>query len=291
MAENKLVLIHENLNQLLNDKSSALPKGFNQTRFLQNAMTVLQDTKDIQKMEPTSVARTLLRGAFLGLDFVNKECYAIPYGNSLQFQTDYKGEIKLAKKYSINKIKDIYAKLVRKGDLFEEYISHGQQIVNFTPKPFSDGEIIGVFAVCYYRDGSMIVESMSHAEVGKVRDTYSKVPGGKAWKESFGEMTKKTCLRRLCKLIELEFDSIEQAQSYKDSSDFDVENEIAYEPIEMPTPKAVTGAKEAQPDEFDSHKGIDPKGQTDDALTESVGDENAEPPDDIPMPVQKDLGV
>ena len=255
MAENKLVLIHSNLQKLLKSKAEALPKNFNETRFIQNAMAVLQDTKDIEKMEPVSVARTMLKGAFLGLDFFNKECYAIPYGNKLNFQTDYKGEIKLAKKYSLKKITDIYAKLVRAGDTFLEYVAKGQQYVDFKPKPFNDGDIIGVFAVCLYEDGSMLYETMTTGEVDSVRTVYSKMPDGKAWKFSKGEMTKKTCLRRLCKLIELEFDSIEQAQAYKDSADVDFAEEVHYEPIPMPVEKkpVTTGeTKTPEPKEDDS---------------------------------------
>jgi len=246
MAENQLVLIHSNLQKLLKEKAKALPKNFNETRFLQNAMVVLQDTKGIEKMQPVSVARTMLKGAFLGLDFFNKEAYAIPYGDHLQFQTDYKGEIKLAKKYSIKKIQDIYAKLVRKGDQFTEYVDHGKQVVDFYPIAFNKAEIIGVFAVCYYQDGSMLYESMTVEEVNKVRDTYSKVPGGKAWKESYGEMVRKTCLRRLCKFIELEFDDIEQAKAYEDGADVEFTEEIPYEPIEMP--KAIETPSENAPE-------------------------------------------
>jgi recombination protein RecT len=233
MAEDKLVIVHNNLQKLLKDKAAAMPKNFNQTRFLQNCMTVLQDVKDIQKMDTKSVARTMLKGAFLGLDFFNKECYAIPYGNQLNFQTDYKGEIKLAKKYSLNQIHDIYAKLVREGDVFTEEINKGIQSITFKPKQFNNGKILGAFAVCLYSNGSMIYETMSVEEIEKVRRHYSKVPDGKAWKESFGEMCKKTVLRRLCKLIEIEFETIEQQEVYKDSSDFDVVDEIP-EPIAMP---------------------------------------------------------
>ncbi|MBZ1328726.1 hypothetical protein FDG42_02975 [Clostridium botulinum] len=41
-------------------------------------MTVLKDTKNIEKCNEVSVVRTMLKGAFLGLEFFNKECYAIP---------------------------------------------------------------------------------------------------------------------------------------------------------------------------------------------------------------------
>jgi len=120
-----MIQIHSNLEKLLESKQKALPNDFNQTRFLQNCMTVLQDTKGIEKMQPLSVARTMLKGAFLGLDFFRKECYAIPYGDELNFQTDYKGDKKIAKKYSLRPIKEIFAKVVREGDLYEEKIING----------------------------------------------------------------------------------------------------------------------------------------------------------------------
>ena len=218
-TQKQLVTVHANLEKLLQAKRDALPKNFNQTRFLQNCMTVLQDTRDIHKMQPMSIARTMLKGAFLGLDFFNKECYAIPYGNALNFQTDYKGEIKLAKKYSLKKIQDIYAKLVREGDEFEEAVVQGKQVVNFKPKKLNNGKILGVFAVCLYVDGSMLYESMSIEEVEKVRHTYSKQANGKAWKDSHGEMVKKTALRRLCKMIELDFENAEQDEAFQDGGD------------------------------------------------------------------------
>ncbi|MCJ8170995.1 recombinase RecT [Clostridium botulinum] len=67
-----------NLNSLLKAKEKALLKGFNEARFLQNCMTVLKDIKNIEKCNEVSVVRTMLKGVFLGLDFFNKECYAIP---------------------------------------------------------------------------------------------------------------------------------------------------------------------------------------------------------------------
>ena len=36
------------------------------------------------------------------------------------------------------------------GDKFEEVIENGKQYVNFRPKTFSNGEIIGAFAVVLY---------------------------------------------------------------------------------------------------------------------------------------------
>ena len=223
--KNYLMEVHKGITDSLEKQMAALPSDFNKQRFTQNCMTVLQDGQsDFSKCNPQTVIRTLLKGAFLGLDFFSGECYAIPYGDKCQFQTDYKGEIKLAKKYSSNPIKDIYAKVVREGDEFEEVIENGQQKINFRPKPFNDSEIIGAFAVCLYKDGSMIYDTMSKADIEHTRQTFSKMANSKAWKDSYGEMCKKTVLRRLCKLIDLNFDNAEQIKAFEDGSDFDVRN-------------------------------------------------------------------
>lgn len=221
-TSSKLLTIHNNLEELLDSKREAMPTSFNKTRFLQNCMTVLQDTKGIEQCDSKSVARTMLKGAFLGLDFFNRECYAIVYGGQVQFQTDYKGEKKLAKKYSVRPVKDIYAKLVREGDDFRDEVKDGQQTIQFIPKPFNDGAILGAFAVALFEDGGMIYEVMSTAEIEATRKNYSKQANGQAWTKSPGEMYKKTVLRRLCKNIELDFDTIEQAQAFEDASDFDM---------------------------------------------------------------------
>jgi len=229
--KNYLVSIHDGLNASLEKQVDALPKEFNKQRFVQNCMTVLQDGQaDFSKCAPTSVVRTLLKGAFLGLDFFNGECYAIAYGNTVSFQTDYKGEIKLCKRYSSNPIKDIYAKVVREGDVFEEVIENGNQSINFKPIPFNNGEIIGAFAICLYKDGSMIYDTMSKDEIEHTRKTFSKQASGKAWTNSYGEMCKKTVLRRLCKLIDLNFDTTEAMQAFEDGSAFDVKGTETKEP-------------------------------------------------------------
>jgi recombination protein RecT len=216
---------NQKLTNMLEKEKGALPAGFNSLRFKQNAMTILNDA-DLSKMkgQEFNLARCLMKGAYLGLDFFNRECYVITFGNTPQFMTDYKGEVKLCKRYSISPIKDIYAKLVREGDDFEEGVEKGQQYINFKAKPFSNAKVIGAFAVCYFQDDSMLYETMSKEEIELVRDQFSKQAKGQAWTKSAGEMYKKTVLRRLCKHINLNFDNIEQQKSWEDGSDMTFDN-------------------------------------------------------------------
>ena len=220
MSKNMLVEVKGQLEKQLEEKVAALPKDLNKTRFIQNALTVLNETKDLQMCTTQSVVIGLLKGAFLGLDFFRKECYLIKYGNVANFQTDYKGEKKLAKKYSINKIKDIYAKLVRVGDDFQEEIIDGKQTIRFNPIPFNNSKILGAFAVVLYQDGSMEYEAMSTQEIEDIRNNFSKMKNSLMWTKTPGEAYKKTVLRRLLKNVELDFENSDQDKAFDDSGDF-----------------------------------------------------------------------
>lgn len=218
--------IKTGLTKKLTENKEALPAGFNQQRFILNCITVIQDMmkdnkkkEQLEKINPETIPVCLAKAAYLGLDFFNGECYAIPYGGNLTFQTDYKGEIKLCKRYSKNKIKDIFAKVVRQGDFFMEEVDGGKQNVQYRPKPFSNEQMIGAFAIVVFEDGSMMYDTMSSEDIENVRNTYSKMKDSRAWKSSTGEMYKKTVLRRLCKLIDLDFVNIEQQKAYEDGGD------------------------------------------------------------------------
>lgn len=227
MANEVVVKFSQQLTDKLVSVESALPKDFNRERFVQNCLAVMNENPQLAKINAAHTIQGLLKGAYLGLDFLNRECYLIPYGNSVQFQTDYKGEVKFTKKYSIRKIKDIYAKVVRTGDEFTEEIVDGMPSIDFKPLPFNDAEIIGAFAIVLYQDGGMAYEVMSVKDINAVRNNYSKASQSKAWKNSFDEMCKKTVLRRLCKHIETDFESVEAHSAWEDGSGMDFATPIA----------------------------------------------------------------
>ena len=227
MANEVAVKFSEQLNDKLVSVESALPKDFNRERFVQNCLAVMNETPQLAKISPAQTIQGLLKGAYLGLDFMNRECYLIPYGSSVQFQTDYKGEVKFTKKYSVRKIKDIYAKVVREGDEFSEEVINGEPTIDFKPLPFNDNDILGAFAIVLYQDGGKAYETMSVKDINAVRNNYSKASQSKAWKNSFDEMCKKTVLRRLCKHIETDFESVEAHNAWEDGSGMDFAAPIA----------------------------------------------------------------
>lgn len=201
----------------LDSIGAALPSGFNEQRFVQNALALLNDNPDLAKYGKQQIILGLMKGATLGLDFLNHEAYLVPYGNKLQYQTSYVGSVKLAKKYSIRPIKDIYAKIVREGDEFEEVIVNGEQSINFKPKPFNDGKVVGAFAVCLFADGGIQYDTMSLVDLENTR-AHSKAKNSPAWQQFTAEMYRKTVLKRLCKHIEIDFESADQRLVYDEES-------------------------------------------------------------------------
>ena len=244
MAEQKNE-VQLTFSQQLTDKlvsvQTALPKSFNRDRFVQNALSVMNEKPELAKINRAMVIQGLCKGAYLGLDFMSKECYLIPYGNTVQFQTDYKGEVKFVKRYSIRPILDICAKVVRKGDFFEEGIVDNKPVINFKPLPFNNEPIVGAFAIVLYKDGGMEYETMSYEDIQGVRNNYSKASQSKAWKSSFDEMAKKTVLRRLCKHIETDFESTEAMQAWDDGAGMEFNVNAAPKEIDETIVDAFTG--------------------------------------------------
>lgn len=194
----------------LNANRAALPQNFNIDRYVQNAIALLNGNETLQefakKYGTTQIKAGLMRGAYQGLDAMQQELYLVPYGSTLNYMPSFKGMSKMAKRYSIRPVKDIYAKVVRAGDTFEEVIADGVPSINYKAVPFNNSEIVGVFAVCLFEDGGLLYETMSREDVENCRKS-SKAKNSPAWSQFWDQMACKTVIRRLCKNIELDMDA------------------------------------------------------------------------------------
>lgn len=228
-AEKKEVLevkekkLKDILNTSLDNVGNALPKELNKERFVANCITLLNENPQLNNFNKTDLVVGLMKGAILGLDFLRNECYLIPYGSKLHFQTDYKGDVKVVRRYAKRPVLDIYAEVVREGDKFERKIVDNETIINFEQVPFSTKDIVGAFAIVKYKDGGVECETMSTEDLEGVRQVFSKSKNSPAWttKATVGEMYKKTVLRRLCKKITIDFENTEKQLAFDEGSDMD----------------------------------------------------------------------
>lgn len=225
------------LTESLMEVKDALPCDLNITRFVQNGVALLNGNETLAKFAKQNgtaqIRQGMVRAAYEGLDFMSAEAYLIPYGNNLNFRRSYIGDIKIAKKYSVRPVKDIYANVVREGDEYEEGVSDGKPFVNFKPKAFNTGKVIGAFAVCLFQDGGMVYDSMNIDELNAAKSK-SKTQTAMAWKDFSWQMQKKTVIHRLCHShIELEFENPKQRELFDEDVAIEtdqkkiVENDIA----------------------------------------------------------------
>ena len=162
----------------------------------------------------------MLKGAYLGLDFLSNEAYLVPHKAKLSFMPSYRGCVKLVQKYSIRPVKNIYANVVRKGDEFSAKIIDGRPTIDFSPLPFNDDDVIGAFAVCEFADGGLQYDVMSFKELEQTRKA-SKMCSSGPWELYPGEMYKKTVIHRLCKHIQIDFDNPEQYKYFNEDNEAD----------------------------------------------------------------------
>lgn len=174
----------------------------------------------------------LLYYAQLNLNPASNELYILPYKNGdkyvLNFEESYLGKKKKVKKFSADKLIDSIAFVVREDDLYEPNVNLlGGDTLEFKPKPFNNGNIIG--AVCYLKyeneSKNRIVE-MSLEELNQVKEASKAKMGGKlspAWQKWEAEMYKKAVLKRALKDIEVEVPA-EYQNAYMNTEDIDNSN-------------------------------------------------------------------
>lgn len=97
-----------------------LPAGYSPENALKEAWLILQDLKDrnqklvLQSCTPASITHALLDMVYQGLNPMKKQCYFIPYGNSLTCQRSYFGDMALAE--MVKPGIEFYFDVVREGE-------------------------------------------------------------------------------------------------------------------------------------------------------------------------------
>lgn len=198
--------------------SGALPADFNKQRFALNFVSLMNDRPDLKEFSKEKLGVALVRSAQDNLDALNNEVYIYKgYNGDLTYSISYKGLRKMAIEKSQKPIDNIISKLIKEGDSVDEEIVNGQAHLHYKSKFGNNGKIIGVFAICTFKDGSEIYEIMTKDEIDAVKN---KSRNSGAWRDFYGEMAKKSVIRRLCKQITLDFNDKQQADAFIGADDY-----------------------------------------------------------------------
>lgn len=183
-----------------------------------------KQTPNADKCTAASIEAAFREAIESKLDLTKKtsQSYLIAYGNTLQFQSSYRGKMRIA--YERNKdIKpgSFRANCIYKGDTFiDKILPNGRVILVKHERPPFDkrtNEIIGAYAVCTHQDNSTEIMSM---DIAQIKKSWAKSRTGASVAKDFGEqMACRTILARFSNYL---------AGATSDIDDYDYDNNRTY---------------------------------------------------------------
>ena len=197
----------------------ALPRHLNIERFIRVSFTVLSQNPKLYLADRRSLLGALVQTAQLGLEpGIIGQAFLVPFNDrkrglqTVQLIPGYKGLIALARRSG--EISTVHAWPVYEGDHYRVVLGTDPKIEHVpSDKPIAwlEGErgerhwrrraMVGVYAVARMKDGAVQFDSMRRDECEWHRDRFSRSAGDGPWITDFEEMSKKTVLRRLTKLL------------------------------------------------------------------------------------------
>jgi recombination protein RecT len=204
--------------QLLEARKSSfaqvLPQHIKVDRLIRAALLAMSRSPLLLQCTQNSIIQSMMVAAQLGLetDGVLGSAYLVPFRNKsgeyeAQLIPGYRGLIDLARRSG--QIKRIEARVVKEKDKFEFHYGLEPILRHVPCFPADGGNIIAAYAIAELTDGSTQVEVMSKAEIDGIR-ARSKAKDSGPWVSDYGEMARKTVVRRLIKYLPL---SVELARA------------------------------------------------------------------------------
>jgi recombination protein RecT len=202
-----------------------LPSNYSAENALKSAYLILLETKTkdgkpvLEACTKESIANSLLKMVVWGLSPLKKQCDFIAYGNKLQCDPEYTGNIVLAKRYG--GLREINANAVFRGDefVFENDVQTGRKKVakhTQTLETFGSKEIIGAYAVMVLEDGTVKTEIMTMQQIRQAWEQGATRGNSPAHKNFPDQMAIRTVINRACKLL---IRGSDDAILYSDSKD------------------------------------------------------------------------
>lgn len=182
---------------------SALPASMPPEKFFSVMVTAIQNSPiDLLSCDRQSLFNAAIKCAQDGLLPDGREAAFIKYGNKVQYQAMVTGIFKKIR--NAGEISLIFADVVYEQDQFKiwtdengRHFAHHPDLTN--PNRGKSEGAVGAFCFARFKNGDDFdLEFMSKKEIEDVR-AKSKAPNGTAWNEWWGEMAKKTVVKRQSK--------------------------------------------------------------------------------------------
>jgi len=187
----------------------ALPKNIDAERIKRIALTELSKSADLNAAandNPLEFFGAVVQAAQLGLEIGSGlgHCYLIVYKGRIKLQLGYQGMIELA--YRTGKIKSFDADLVVESDVFVHKRTQDGLIfeheIDWNIDVRDQTNVKLAYAQAVLVGGGSVYAVMTNAQIQKNESENRKGKDSTdAWRKHWGEMAKKTVIRRLYKLL------------------------------------------------------------------------------------------
>ena len=221
--------VSQNIERLQSEGLS-LPPNYSHSNALKSAFFKLQETTDrsgkpaLEVCTKESIANALLDMVVQGLSPAKTQCYFIVYGTKLQLNRSYFGTQAVLKR--LNGVKDIWANVIYKDDVFEYENDRGREklVSHKTAFENRDKEIVGAYAIIQTADDEEIMTAMTRKEL---ETSWGQSKTGQAVHKKFpGEMAKRTVINRAAKgFINTSDDSDLLVESINNTTENEYEND------------------------------------------------------------------
>jgi recombinase, phage RecT family len=226
--------LRADLSRMTREFEAALPQQIPVDRFVRTIVTAVQMEPKLLAADRRTLISACMKAAQDGLLLDGREAGLSVYndrqngGQTVAYLPMVGGILKKIRQSG--EISSIRAHVVYQGDEFDFELGDNERI-HHKPNLTNPGNPVAVYAIAKFKDGDIQREVMSHAQVEKIR---AKATGiGKAcWNSEWGEMAKKTVIRRLSKRLPTSNDLDQVLAS----------DNVNYEPV-----TAVTVTEEAPP--------------------------------------------
>lgn len=176
-------------------------------RFEQVVLQAVVRNPDLQRASLTSLLDSVRIAATLRLEptGILGEGYLIRYGSDAQFEAGYRGLMKLARRSG--QVSALDSQVVYAADQFG--ISLGTEPrIDHIPALVNRGAYLGAYAWARLNTGELVVDWMTQADIEAVRKTSRNGTGASSpWVNHWGEMARKTVIKRLMKRLPLGLDA------------------------------------------------------------------------------------
>lgn len=200
---NNLRLFQQYLESRAGTIGQVCAKHLSPDRLTRVVLNCVARTPALQACSMVSIYRSVIQAAELGLEPGNAlgDAYLVPYRDTCQLIVGYRGLIALARRSG--EIETVQAFCVYEGDDFDyELGTEGR--IRHKPAPAAErtpSKLLYVYAIAYLRDTPRpMFDVMTRAEVEAIRSR-SKAGNNGPWVSDYGEMARKTVVRRLAKYL------------------------------------------------------------------------------------------